>query len=203
MPTSAEDSISGLVASLRRGSSAAADEAVRAMLPRLIGLARRMLAGRPQRFADAEDAVQSALLSFWRRAEAGRLDERLEAGGLWGLLAVMTTRKARRHLRRERAEKRGGGKVRGGVGGPVDSQADASGDWWSDALAVVPAAEFDLLCEERLKSLEDELRQFALYRLLGYSTAEIAAMLGCTQRKVQRKIELVRLQWERETTEEG
>jgi DNA-directed RNA polymerase specialized sigma24 family protein len=41
------------------------------------------------------------------------------------------------------------------------------------------------------------LQEFAVLRLLGHSSAEVAQLLNCTQRKVQRKLELVRLHWER------
>jgi len=50
--------------------------------------------------------------------------------------------------------------------------------------------------EELLDQLDSELREFALLRLLGFRNREIADRLGCTERKVERKLNLIRLKWE-------
>jgi DNA-directed RNA polymerase specialized sigma24 family protein len=67
-----------------------------------------------------------------------------------------------------------------------------------DEAAVASAANFDQHCEELLSQLEPELRQFVILRLLGYRNREIAQMHGCTERKVERKLNLIRLRWESE-----
>ena len=72
---------------------------------------------------------------------------------------------------------------------------------WEERLASVSTLEFDLLCEELVLLLDDDLRRYAIFRLLGYSTAEIAGELACTQRKVQRKIELIRICWEQQLSD--
>jgi hypothetical protein len=46
--------------------------------------------------------------------------------------------------------------------------------------------------------LSDELREVAVLRLMGHSNREIAVLWECTERKIQRKIELIRLRWERD-----
>jgi RNA polymerase sigma factor (sigma-70 family) len=179
---------------LRAGNRAAAEPLCRRFLPRLLGLARHTLAGRPQRASDAEDAVQSALVAFWQQAERGELTGELNRDNLWNLLGVMTVRKALKQARRERAAKRGGGRVV--AASDLAAEAESTPGDLAEALAVMPTAEFDLRCEELLLALDEDLRQFAVLRLVGHSTAEIAAQLDCTQRKVQRKLELVRLNWE-------
>ena len=135
---------------------------------------------------DADDAVQSAFVAFWRQAEEGDLPADLHRENLWNLLAVITVRKAEKHIERQRAQKRGGGKVVGEAnsGLPLDQLA-----------GTPPAQEFDLHCEELLLGLEEELRRIAVLRLMGHTTAEIAAEQGCTQRKVQRKLNLIELRW--------
>jgi DNA-directed RNA polymerase specialized sigma24 family protein len=65
-----------------------------------------------------------------------------------------------------------------------------------DALAGTPAADFDLHCEELLGQLDDELRTFAVLRLLGHKNREIAEQLGCTERRVERKLARIRQCWE-------
>lgn len=201
MSTDAEGSVTYLLRNLNSGDRAAAEGMMRRFMPRLIGLARKTLTNRPQRHADAEDAVQSALVSFWQHLNQGDFPGPFDRENLWNLLGLITVRKAQRHARRERAEKRGGGKVLG------ENDLAARGTdpdrpfRLEETLAGVPAPDFDLECEELLLSLDDELRQFAMLRLLGHTTAEIAAELGCTQRKVQRKIALIGLRWQRALAE--
>jgi DNA-directed RNA polymerase specialized sigma24 family protein len=198
MTSPAEGSVTQFFVKLRQGDPTAADELWRRFFPRLVGLARKTLSGRPVAVADAEDAVQSALFSFWQRARRGDFGDDLGRDNLWNLLGVITVRKALKHQERERALKRGGGKVfhetalsRGAGAGGTPFRLD-------DTLSSVPAVEFDLRCEELLLMLDEELRRFALLKLLGHATPEIAAQLDCTERKVQRKLNLVRMRWERE-----
>jgi DNA-directed RNA polymerase specialized sigma24 family protein len=176
---------------LRTGDPGAAEALWVRFFPRLVALAQRVLAGRPQRAADADDAAQSAFASFCLRVKAGecRVSDRDE---LWNLLGLITDRKARKQARRERAEKRGGGRVldEGALTHPDGSPLPL------DEAAASPADEFDLHCEELLGQLSPELREFALLRLLGFRNREIADRLGCTERKVERKLNLIRLKWE-------
>ena len=51
-------------------------------------------------------------------------------------------------------------------------------------------------CQELLAQLDDSLRAVVVYRLEGYSNAEIAEKLGCALRTVERKLALVRQRWE-------
>jgi RNA polymerase sigma factor (sigma-70 family) len=192
MPESPEGSISHFFEGVRAGDEAAARKLWERFFPRLHGLARKVLAGRAQRAADAEDAVQSAFASFFRRAREGTFGQGLDRGDLWSLLGVMAVRKARRQARRELAEKRGGGHV-------LDEAALAGADDRAgmDVLAARPAPDFDIHCEELLAQLSDpELRTIAVLRLLGHKNREIAEHLQCTERKIERKLNLIRLTWE-------
>ena len=186
-----EGSISHAFQELQAGEGAAACLLWERFFPRLLGLARKALVGRPQRVADAEDAVQSAFASFVRRAQHGAFGVGLDRDDLWSLLGVIAVRKARKQVRRERAVKRGQGRV-------LDEAALAGPDERAglDALAGTPAVDFDLHCEELLAQLDNELRTIALLRLLGHKNREIAEHLGCTERKVERKLNLIRLRWQ-------
>jgi RNA polymerase sigma factor (sigma-70 family) len=147
----------------------------------------------PRHVADVDDAVQSAFISFWRQAENGEFAANLNRDNLWNLLATITVRKAQKQARRERSQKRGGGNV-------LSEQALARVDpdiARLDQLArALPTNDYDLVCEEFLSQLDDELRAIVVLRLLGHSTEEIARQLGCTQRKIQRKLQLVQLKWQ-------
>jgi DNA-directed RNA polymerase specialized sigma24 family protein len=177
---------------LRAGDPGAAEELWARFFPRLVALARQALAGRPQRAADADDAAQSAFASFCIRVKAGefRVHDR---GELWNLLGVITVHKARKQARREAAEKRGGRRV---VGEGALVRPDGSPLPLDEIAAALPQEAFDLHCAELLEQLDPELREFALLRLLGFRNREIADRLGCTERKVERKLSLIRLKWE-------
>lgn len=177
---------------LRTGDPAAAGALWERFFPRLVALARKTLAGRPQRVADADDAALSAFASFCVRVRRGEfhISDRAE---LWNLLGVITARKARRQVRRELADKRGGGRV---IGEGAVARPDGSPLPLDEAAAELPAGEFDLHCEELLGRLDPELREFAVMRLLGYHNREIADAHGCTERKVERKLNLIRMKWE-------
>lgn len=160
--------------------------------PKVVAVAKRSLGKLPPGVGDAEDAAQSALISFWQGVTAGKFEEGLDRNGLWKLLTVITTRKTYRQLERALAEKRGGGKVR---------QAPAGRDGEStpgleELVEVLPTQELDLVCKEMLESLPDDVRPFAVLRLLGYRNREVADHMGCTERKVERKLQLVRLAWQ-------
>lgn len=193
-PISADEaalgSVTYLFAMARHGDAAAFSPLWQRFFPRLVGLARKRLATKTLTGGDAEDAAQAALLSFWQQLQSGEFLENLRRDSLWNLLAKFTVRKVGKQLRHEFALKRGGGLVQG--------EADLTGDQpLSDLIGVLPTQELDLQAAELMESLPAELQELAMLRLLGYSTQEIAQELDCTQRKIQRKLELVRLRWEK------
>ncbi len=194
-PCDVGGSVTFFFGQLRTGNRDAANELWARFFPRLQGLARKTLSGYPQRMADAEDAAQSAFISFWQRAEKGEFGEDLDRHNLWNLLGVITVRKALKQIERERTQKRGGGLVRGESELAGDQSLAGAEFRLDETLAELPAQEFDLHCEELLLKLNEELRGIALLRLWGWSTPEIAEQLQCTERKIQRKLELVRLKW--------
>lgn len=189
----AEGSITWFFGQLRQGDDVALGALWERFFPRLMGLARRVLANRPQRAAGAEDVVQEALVSFWRRAHAGEFASVVDRDHLWQLLAQFTVFKARHQVRHENAQKRGGGRVRdeGGLADRSHPQVLAELAWRHSTDDI------DLHAAELVDHLPPELREFAVLHLLGHGTAEIAEILDCTQRKVQRKLEVVRLTWAR------
>jgi DNA-directed RNA polymerase specialized sigma24 family protein len=178
---------------LRTGSPAAAEALWERFFPRLVALAHKTLVGRPQRVADADDAAQSAFASFCLRVRAGEYEVG-NRSDLWNLLGVVTANKARMQARRQAAVKRGGGRVLG-----EDALVRPDGSPLPlDEAAILPPADFDLHCEELLSQLAPELREFAVLRLLGYRNREIADMHDCTERKIERKLNLIRIRWQAE-----
>jgi len=156
--------------------------------PRLVGLARKRLSGRAGMADDAEDAAHAALISFWSQIRSGEYLQDLCRGSLWNLLATITVRKVGKQLRNDAAARRGEGRVL--------PAADLEGTKsLTELISVLPTQELDLLAAELMESLPVELQPVAMLRLFGHSTEEIAAQLDWTRRKVQRKLEIVRLRW--------
>src|SRR5687767_11816027 len=95
-------SVTRFIDGFRSGDPRAAEAVWTRFFPRLVGLARKTLAGRPQGAADADDAAQSAFASFCVRVQAGEF-QLADRNDLWNLLGVITARKARKQARRESA----------------------------------------------------------------------------------------------------
>ena len=72
---------------LRAGNADAAEALWQRFFPRLVALARKTLAGRPQRMADASDAAQSAFASFCQRVRGGEVHIN-DRSDLWNLLGI-------------------------------------------------------------------------------------------------------------------
>jgi RNA polymerase sigma factor (sigma-70 family) len=187
-------SVTALFSQLKKCDAAALGEVWRRFFPRMAGLARRTLSQIAKSGTAPEDVAQCAFISFWKALDEGREFEFADRDHLWGLLALLTARKARHFSRRESAQKRGGGKTRN------ESELATLGDEKSASrldllLAEISPPEFDLGCEELLLCLEEPDRAVAILRLNGYSTDEIASLVDRSRRSVQRTLETVRARW--------
>jgi RNA polymerase sigma factor (sigma-70 family) len=185
-PPPHEGSITAMFPGLGQGENRALAEIWRRFFPRLSGLARRTLASFPSHNVEAEDVVQSAFISFWLAVDERRGYHWSGRDDLWRLLATITARKARKKVRRETAQKRGGAQNR-------EELSD-------DALAVrqlgkLSPVEFDAIGEEMLLGLNERRRTTALLRLQGCTDDEIAGRLGCSRRSVERELAAIRQQW--------
>ena len=136
--------------------------------------------------------------SFCRGAAAGRFPRLDARDDLWALLVTITVRKASDQVRRERRQKRGGGRVRGEQELARASPDDGFG--LDEVVGREPSPELAAMVAEQylhlLERLPDEaLRRIATWKLEGYSNEEIAARLGCGRRTVERKLGVIRSIW--------
>lgn len=191
-------SVSMALQDLRDNRRSAIDQIWQKYFPRLLLLARSTLRHLPHRFEDAEEAVQSAFVSFWQKLTTEGVRDVLDRNSLWRLLATMTARKAKQIVRKDFAQKRGQGAVV-----PFSNLTDEREVQASLVLQQLPAQEFDLACVERLNQLPEELRQFAVLRLFGHTNAEISKLLNCSERRVERKLKLIRSYWTNEEFHES
>jgi DNA-directed RNA polymerase specialized sigma24 family protein len=192
---SSDGSVTLWLERIQHGDAEAAQLLWQRYFQRLAGLARLRL--RPSRGAadSAEDVALSAFASFFRGVERGKFPDLADRDNLWHLLVVLTFRKTSHVLRSHSSLKRGGARVSTGSDG-LDQLADSEP---SPALA----AEFAEECRRLLGTLGDAgLESVALWKLEGYTNAEIAARLGCAPRSVERKLQLIRSIWEEESRRE-
>jgi DNA-directed RNA polymerase specialized sigma24 family protein len=199
---STEGSVTHWLGAIKNGEAVAAQKLWEAYFRRLVALARQRLGNRPRRAADEEDVAVSALDSFFQGIANGRFPQLNDRDDLWRLLVHITARKAIDQINHERRKKRRPDSVI-----QVWADADMDDSEGEGGLAQIvgnePTPEFAAQVaeelERRLKSLNGpELRSVAVWKMDGYSNAEIARKLDCVERSVERKLNLIRNRWSRE-----
>jgi DNA-directed RNA polymerase specialized sigma24 family protein len=188
MTVSAESSqsITRLIRAVQDGSSSAVRPLLSAYFDRLVRLASKRLRNLPGLAGYDEDLALRSFHSVYQRLRdparplhlAGRDD-------LWRLLATRTISRAIDLIRRYRPAE---------VPGVEDVTQLLTRDPTPEE-----AAELADECRRLLDSLhEPELRQIALWKVEGYTHAEIATRLNCVPRTIERKVSLIRLLWKHE-----
>ncbi|HID74887.1 MAG TPA: sigma-70 family RNA polymerase sigma factor [Planctomycetaceae bacterium] len=194
-----EGDVTGWLRKLAGGDQEAAQAIWERYFEKLVRLARKYLAAVPRRAADEEDVALSAFDSFCRGVRKGRFPRLNDRHDLWKLLVTITLRKAAKHHRHHRTEKRGGGRVRSESAlRALQGASDAGGI--HQVMAEEPTPEWACMVADTLQhllhGLEDEsLRLVAQLKMEGYTHQEIAARLNCTVRTVRRKLERIRRRW--------
>ena len=192
------DSISRWLVLASAGDESAAEAIWNGYCTRLIALARKKLPNAMRRDADEEDVVVNVFDSFFRGAREGRFAQLNDRHDLWQILAMLTVRKAARHVERRGRLKRGGGTVRG------ESALLAPDAGLQHRIEEVvsreptPEAAASMVEEMRLRFEQlgdDSLRNVAQWRMEGHTNREIAEKLGCQERTVERKLRLIRRLW--------
>ena len=190
-------SVTAWIGQIKAGDRKAAQKLWERYCARLIRLARAKLPCGRRRLDDEEDVALSAMDSFLRAAERGRFPNLHSRDSLWALLVTITVRKAWKLARRENRRREVGESALDGHGN--DSQAPRG---WEQVLGREPTPEFACQMAERCRSLLDrlspELRSVALWKMEGFTNAEIAQRLGCVAGTVERKLRVIRTIWQKE-----
>jgi DNA-directed RNA polymerase specialized sigma24 family protein len=201
---STEGSVTHWLGAIKNGEAVAAQKLWEAYFRRLVALARQRLGNTLRRAADEEDVALSALNSFFQGIAHGRFPQLNDRDDLWRLLVHITARKAIDQINRERRKRRRPNSVV-----QVWADADLDSSEGQGGLAQIvgnePTPEFAALVTEEMERLlqslgSPELRSVAVWKMDGYSNAEIALKLDCVERSVERKLNLIRIRWSREIT---
>ncbi|QEG37155.1 RNA polymerase sigma factor [Bythopirellula goksoeyrii] len=176
---------------VKAGDSAAANRIWQHYFDRLVRSVRARLQGQNLAISDEDDIVVSVFDSFYNAAENGRFPNLTDRDDLWRLLLRMAARKVvdkRRHDRRQRR----GGNVQ------LHSLDHAGEDKQViEAIGDEPSPEMVLMMQESVEQLFSHLgvgqiRDLAVAKLEGYTNAEIAQRLGCSERTIERRLNLIR-----------
>lgn len=186
---------------LKAGNTAAAKPLWDGYFTRLVRLARARLWAVPRVAADEEDVALSAFDSFCRAVMVGRFPRLDDRDDLWQVLFLITTRKAINLVRRATSVSGGGNVIhasatsRGGEGSETDLLAAiVCREPLPDVVVEVAEA-----CGLLLGLLDKkELRSVAIWKMEGYTNAEVAEKLGKSIPTVERKLARIRTIWERE-----
>jgi DNA-directed RNA polymerase specialized sigma24 family protein len=179
------------------GDAAAAQQLWQRYFDRLVRLARGKLRGSPHGMADEEDVALSAFDSCYRGIEQGRFPQLADRDNLWRLLVVITARKAGKLKRDASRQKRGGTReVRTAFHQEDPDLDEVIGPEPSPEFAAQVAEE----CQRLLAALKDDVaRAVAVAKMEGYTNEEIAQKLDCASRTVERKLNVIRGRWEKES----
>jgi len=196
MESEGNQSVSEWLGRLKAGESEAAQLLWNRYSKSLIAMASRRMADMPKLAVDEEDIAQNVFSSVCRAAKNGHFSGVMSRDDLWWILLDFTKKKVVDHVRHESARKRefGHAKLNGDLG---------KTQHWVDFDELVgrePTPEFAVMLDDQYRYLlgilrNDTLRNVAVLRIEGHSTAEIASRLAIGVRAIERKLQLIREQW--------
>lgn len=197
---SSDGSVSRLICQLKHSpDQVAAQQLFQRYFGRLIRRAKAKLAGAPRRASDEEDVAISAIAGLFAGIQEGRFSRLHDRDDLWEVLLMLVDRRAVDQRRRETSQKAGGGHVQG------ESVLNRSSESCSHAAGIQQIADREPTSEEvleleealrnRLQQLGPRHQQIAIWKLEGRTNEEVARLLGCVTRSVERALSVIRTTW--------
>lgn len=183
-----------LVLGLRAGTPEACAKFWKHYGSELMRLADRHISERLKRRVGADDLVQSACRTFFRRLSDGQF-ELPDADALWRLMVAITVTKARRAARNHgRAKRDMNAEVRIDDAAGYEGKMDQAG--LVDASdSPIDVAEFHDQMERLFECLSDQECQVVNLKLQQFTNREIAERMACSERTVRRLTQQVRERW--------
>ena len=188
------EAVTGWIDQLANKNQQAAEQLWQHVAVRLQEFAAQKLDVQTRRHYDEQDAANSAFHSLCLGLSEGRLEAE-NRDALWGLLAVITTRKISAQQRYLNRQKRGGGAVQG-----ESAFAEFGGAGINQVNGKQPPpdkmAEVSESCAQLLDALPDvTMKRIVLLKFQAATNSEIASELNCTERTIERKLERIRRIW--------
>jgi RNA polymerase sigma-70 factor (ECF subfamily) len=176
----AESDLLDVLAGLRAGDEATARRVFYRYARALIEVAGRNLGARLRQKLDPEDVVQSVFLSFFARCREDVWQFR-DWNGLWELLVVITLRKCANFAAFYRAGRRTG-----------DREAPLPAEPPTPEPTPDEAAELTDQLTALFARFDERGRQVLTHVFQGFTAAETAERIGCSERTVQRTLDRAR-----------
>jgi RNA polymerase sigma factor (sigma-70 family) len=183
----------------KQGDETSLNRLHEAYFQRLVAFARRRINDSNRRLTDEEAVANRALHGMFELLREHRYTKLDNRDDLWKLLAVITRRIVKDEVEKSRAEKRGGGHVRGESvfeGGNADLTRRGLDQMASDSISPDRLALENETVRQLLSHLDETKRDIAMAKLAGYTNEEIAAQLGISKRAVSRKLAVIRDAWD-------
>ena len=168
--------------------------------PRLQLAVSDRLGRSPRLKMHSEDVALSALRTYFRRVSSGELENIEDVEDLWRLLKTIVIRKTNDLYKREFAQKRGGHLHIIGESQGNSSQDSNDPSLLSQVPARAPAPDyfvelFDWFNNEFERLETDFDNDVVLLRLQGATHTDIAKMLGCAPKTIQRTLDRIQSLW--------
>jgi DNA-directed RNA polymerase specialized sigma24 family protein len=196
---SSPGSVTYWIRQLKAGNHEAAQRLWERYFLQLVALARKKRQTSPRLESDEEDVTLSAFDNFCLGAAAGRLPRLDDQQDLWKFLVLITARKVIQLVKQSDQQQRGGESFasRRSQNGQASSP---NSNGLEQIVGPTPTPAFAVQVSEEYQRLLDllndsELRNVAVWKLEGHTTAEIARKLGCIPRSVERKLRVIRSLW--------
>jgi RNA polymerase sigma factor (sigma-70 family) len=174
---------------LQQGDAAAMQRLWDGFYERLHAAVERQLEFVSPQLVEGEDVVVSVFESVWDAVQGGRLNRVADVDELLWVLLAMTRRKCIDHLRRSRANRRGGGKHPISLDGPAQCFAQIVADEPDPQYLAALNDQYQAI----LQQLNDAtLRQITVLKIEGFRNDEIAQQLSVAESTVNRKLRIIR-----------
>ena len=163
---------------------------------RLCAFSEGRIYRRHRRLVAPEEIASDAFLALVHGVQQKKFEKVRNRDELWQMLTLIASRLIIQAHKHHGREKRGGRFKRMSGSNSSSSTGHSLVDFLQDDITPDSIVELEELSQGLLELLpSDQLRQIALWRMAGYSTAEIATELNCTGRTVERKLAMIRTIW--------
>ena len=182
-----------MIQGLRDGDSQVCTDFWMKYGPLLEGVAGRQISSQLQRRVGADDVVQSACRTFFRRVSEGQF-ELPDSDALWRLMCAITLTKARRAARDQNRQKRGMSREQY-IDATAAEQSSAGFELAGRDESPIEAVEVADQLRVVLEGLGEQECQVLDLKLQQLTNDEIAERIGCSERTVRRLTKKIQDRW--------